>query len=131
MAATIGVILDVFTWIGLGAAAVIAVVWGVLAIADGVWLPAEGHVYHEDGTTVVRWIDADNEVNSATATGAMASALVGVHSAPIWYRDGWQGRMRLTRHDPRQRRLAVAWFAMMLLWLVCFGTGLVLTLLGA
>jgi len=118
MAATIGAILDVFTWIGFVAAALVAVVLVVMWACDGSWLPAEAYVDHDDGVTTVRWFDVDGDANSARAVGEAASILAGADRVGIWYRHGWRGRMRLTRHDPRIRR--VGWAA-----LAAFGLGLV------
>lgn len=108
MLVTIGVVLDVFTWIGLGAAALLGVIAVAMWVADGTWLPADAYVDHEDGVTTVRWFDADGDANSAQAVGPVASALAGVDRAAIWYRHGWHGRMRLTRRDPQLRRVVVA-----------------------
>ncbi|GAA3913127.1 hypothetical protein [Microbacterium invictum] len=113
MADTLDVILEVFTWVGFGAAALLGVIAVAMWAADGSWLPADAYVDHEDGVTTVRWFDADGDANSAPAVGAVAATLAGVDRASIWYRHGWHGRMRLTPHAPDVRR--VGWAALVLL----------------
>src|SRR5690606_10448832 len=100
MATTIGAVLEVFTWVGIGAGVILAGIAVAMWAADGTWLSTEAYVDHEGGRTTVRWIDIDGDVNSAPATGAAADALAGLDRAWIWYRHGWQGRMRLTRRAP-------------------------------
>lgn len=113
MATTIGVILEVFTWVGFGAGFVLGLIAVAMWAADGTWLTAEAYVDHEGDVTTVRWIDVDGDVNSATAAGAVAAALAGRDRAWIWYRHGWQGRMRLTRRAPELGRIVWAVVALL------------------
>lgn len=109
MDTTLDIVLEVFSWLGLGAGLLLVVIAVILWAADGTWLPADAIVDHELDGTVVRWFDADGEANAAHATPAEAQQLAGADRAPIWYRLGWRGRMRLTRRAPGFR--AVAWAA--------------------
>lgn len=113
MDTALDILLEVFSWLGLGAGLLLAVVAVILWAADGTWLPADAIVDHEDDGTVVRWFDADGDANTAHASAAEAHHLEGVDHAPIWYRHGWRGRMRLTRRAPAFR--AVVWAAVSML----------------
>ncbi len=130
MLVTIGVVLDVFTWIGLGAAALLGIIAVAMWAADGTWLPADAYVDHEDGVTTVRWFDVDGDANSAPAVGALASALAGADRTAIWYRHGWHGRMRLTRRAPQLRSVVVAALALLGVGLVAAAVSLLLLFAG-
>lgn len=119
MAHVIDVLLEVFTWIGLGGGLLLAVVAVALWAADGTWLAAEAIVDREGDETVVRWFDADGDANRAVATTAEAAVLEGLDAASIWYRHGWQGRMRLTRRAPALRALALSAGGMVALGILC------------
>ncbi|MCR2817433.1 hypothetical protein NQ166_01140 [Microbacterium sp. zg.Y1090] len=102
-------ILEIFTWVGLGAGALVGLIALGLWAADGSWLPAQAVVDHEDGRTVVRWFDDAGGVGAADAGHAEAETLAGVSTADIWYRLGARDRFRLTRRSPAVR--AAAWLA--------------------
>jgi hypothetical protein len=96
----LGVLADVFTWAGLGAAAVFGLVALIVKLADGTWLPVRAVVEHVADGTVVRWIDADGGVNEA-AVAAHDLQRVGSHDmTDIFYRRGWRNRMRFTARAP-------------------------------
>ncbi|MCC9052802.1 hypothetical protein LOK55_00465 [Microbacterium sp. F2E] len=121
------VLLEVFTWVGFGGSAVLAVVMAILWAADGTWLPAEAIVDTERGptgeVTVVRWFDADGDANSAVAGPAEASALAGREQADIWYRHGWTSRMRLQRRPPGLRAVTLAAAGLFALGVLCLVSG--------
>ncbi len=125
MTSTLDAILDVFSWAGLGGAAAFGLALIVLWASDGTWLPTEGLVDHEADGTWVRWFDADGEANSARADDHLAAELAGRDRSPIWYRHGWQGRMRLTRRPPAARPLAVALAALIALSVVSFAVSMI------
>lgn len=102
-------VIEIFTWIGFGGAFTLGLVAVILWVGDGSWLPADALVDHEDDGTYVRWFDADGDANNALLGDADAAALAGEDRARIWYRYGWQGRMRLTRRPPGL--LGVLWAA--------------------
>lgn len=126
----VDVLLEVFTWVGLGGGLVLALVAVVLWAADGTWLAADAIVDTEPGpdgdVTVVRWFDADGDANSATVTGADAAALAGRDSATIWYRHGWSGRMRLRRRPPGLRAVPLSAAGLFALGVLCLVAGWVL-----
>lgn len=107
MTTALDIVLEIFAWVGFLGAAAMLVVWIALWAADGTWLPADAIVDREGDDTVVRWIDADGDANRAVASPHDAEALAGLDAAAIWYRLGWQGRMRLTRRAPGLRTILV------------------------
>jgi hypothetical protein len=102
-------ILEIFTWVGLAAGALLALVALIVWVADGTWLPTRGVVDVEDGRTVVRWFDGNGGVNAAIAGHAESERLAGKSMADIWYRHRSQNRFRLTRRSPAVR--SVVWLA--------------------
>lgn len=122
----IDVLLEVFTWVGFGAGALLAVAAVIVWALDGTWLSADAIVDREDGDTVVRWFDADGDANSAVATPVDAVILEGRDTASIWYRHGWRGRMRLTRRASGLRTLALSAGGMLALGILCLVAGWVL-----
>lgn len=101
----VDILLEVFTWVGFAGAGLAAVACVVVWAADGTWLPADAIVDREGEDTVVRWLDADGDVNRAVAGRADAARLAGHDAVRLWYRHGWAGRMRLTRRAPGLTRL--------------------------
>lgn len=124
--AVVDILLETFTWIGLGGAFVLAVVVVIAWASDGTWLAADALVDHDGADPVVRWIDADGDVNSAVAVGEDAEALAGRDRAEIWYRLGWQGRMRLTRRPHGFRPLLLSAGGMLALGILAMVTSWVL-----
>lgn len=123
MSHVLDILLEVFTWIGFGGALALALVIVIMWAADGSWLEADAIVDREGDETVVRWIDADGDANRAVASPADAATLEGVDAASIWYRHGWQGRMRLTRRPPGMRTVVLSAGGMLALGVVCLVIG--------
>ncbi|SDG83774.1 hypothetical protein [Microbacterium sp. 77mftsu3.1] len=98
MTQALDAILEIFTWVGFGAAVVLGVVAVVVWASDGSWLAAEAYL-DEDGRTL-RWIDSEGDVNSAPLDESDRSRIGADHTAKIWYRHGWHDRMRFTRRPP-------------------------------
>ncbi len=119
-------VIEIFTWLGLGGAALLGLAAVALWAADGTWLPVDALVDHEDDGTYVRWFDADGDANSARAGDAEAAALAGADRAAIWYRYGWRGRMRLTRRPPGLRAVVWASLGLLALGLVALATSVAL-----
>ncbi|MBD7956315.1 hypothetical protein H9651_01530 [Microbacterium sp. Sa4CUA7] len=109
MTAALDAILEIFTWVGLGAGVLVALLALILWAVDGSWLPARGVIDEEDHRTVVRWFDDAGGVGAATASHAEAESLAGQSMVDIWYRLGSRDRFRLTKHSPAVR--ATAWLA--------------------
>ena len=119
MSTTTDLLLEIFTWIGLGGAFALVVAAVVVWAADGSWLPADAFVDRDGDETVVRWFDADGDANSAIASPGDAAGLAGRDEASIWYRHGWQGRMRLTRRAPGLRLVVISAAGMLALAALC------------
>lgn len=98
-------VLEVFGWAGFGGAAAFGIALVVVWASDGTWLAADGFVDHEADGTWVRWFDHDGAANSARVDGHIATELAGRDRVELWYRRGWEGRMRLTRRPPMRRLL--------------------------
>lgn len=105
----IGVLADVFQWVGFAGAVLFAVIALVLVLADGTWLPARGVVEPVEGGRIVRWIDDDGGVNEAALSAHDLARIGDRDMADLFYRRGWHNRMRLTRGSPLVR--LVVWLA--------------------
>ncbi|WP_243073919.1 hypothetical protein [Microbacterium sp. SS28] len=103
----IDAIIEIFTWVGLGAGVLLAIVALILKLADGTWVAGRAFVEHEDGRSLVRWFDADGGVNAAQLNHEQAHALAGKEMADIFYRRGTPNRMRLTHGSPAVRAVAL------------------------
>ena len=103
MTQALDAILEIFTWVGFGAAFALGIVSVIVWAADGSWLSAEAYL-DEDGHTL-RWIDSEGDVNSASLSEADRTHVGADHKAQIWYRHGWHDRMRFTRRAPVLRLL--------------------------
>lgn len=119
MSTTIDLLLEIFTWIGVGGAFALAIAALVIWAADGSWLPAEAIVDRDGDATVVRWFDGDGDANRATLSPADAAELAGRDAASIWYRHGWQDRMRLTRRPSGLRVVVLSASGMLALAVLC------------
>ena len=103
MTQTLDAILEIFTWVGFGAAVAFGIAAVAVCAADGTWLPAEAYL-DDDGATA-RWVDGDREVNSVALSEHEREHFGADHRADIWYRHGWHDRMRLTRRPPHLKLL--------------------------
>ncbi|MFJ6678770.1 hypothetical protein ACIQLK_06540 [Microbacterium sp. NPDC091382] len=103
MTQALDAILEIFTWVGFGAAVAFGVVAVIVWASDGSWLPADAYL-DEDGRTI-RWIDSDGEVNSAPLAEEDHHRVSAERTGRIWYRHGWHDRMRFTRRPPVLRLL--------------------------
>jgi hypothetical protein len=93
-------VIEIFTWVGLGGGAVLAMVAVVLLLADGTWLPVRAVVEEVDGGRVVRWFDDQGGVNEAPLSAHDDAKVGSADMADIFYRRGSAHRMRLTRSSP-------------------------------
>jgi len=112
MAEIVGLLTEVFTWVGFGGGAVVLVLALVVKIADGTWLPAQGAVEPTDAGPVVRWFDEHGNVSEAPLSDAELRMLGGREMIDLWYRRGWLGRMRLHRGSRAARALLSAGLAL-------------------
>lgn len=103
----IDAVIEIFTWVGLGAGILLGLVALILKLADGTWLPARAIVEHADDRSLVRWFDEDGGVNAAQLNHEQADALAGKDMADIFYRRGTPNRMRLTDGSPAVRSVGL------------------------
>jgi hypothetical protein len=93
-------VIEIFTWVGLGGGAVLALVAVVLLLADGTWVPVRAVVEDVDGGRVVRWFDDQGGVNEAPLSPHDDAKIGSADMADIFFRRGSVHRMRLTRSSP-------------------------------
>ena len=110
----IDALIEIFTWVGFGAFLLLAIAVLIAWAADGTWLPAEAIIDRDGGDPVVRWFDAD------------AVVIGDADAAFIWYRHGWQGRVRLQRRPAGLRTLTWSAAGMLALGVVSLVAGWVL-----
>ena len=127
MDAVIDAIVEIFTWVGLGAGILLAVVALIMLAADGEWLPVRVVLEETDTGRVARWFDGDGGVNESALTHEQAVALEGKSMADAFARVGVAHRMRLTRGSHAVR--FVGWLAAALLAIGALAGALSLVLL--
>jgi hypothetical protein len=107
MANAFDAIVEVFTWVGFGAGALLAGVAFVLYVADGTWLPVRAVIEDLGGHRVARWFDDEGGVGEAALTEAQERELGAVDMADVYVRQGSLHRMRLTRRSPTVRAFSL------------------------
>lgn len=122
----IDAVLEIFTWVGIGAGILLALVTLVVKLADGTWLPTRAVVEHGTDSTIVRWFDEDGGVNAAMLHHDQEKAVAGRDMTDIFYRRGHLNRMRLTHGSPAVRAFALLAAGLLALGLVAMVTSWVL-----
>lgn len=120
---TVDVLLEVFTWIGLGGFLLLAALAVVLRVVDGTWLPADAIVDRDAGDPVLRWFDADGDPNRAVPAASDLVEIGAKSTVRIWYRHGWRDRMRLTPRHPGLRAVVIGASVMLALAVAAFVAG--------
>jgi hypothetical protein len=122
----IDAVIEIFTWVGLGAGFLLGLLALILRLTDGTWLPTRAVVDRTDERTIVRWFDADGGVNAAYLDHEQ-ERVVGDHDmTDIFYRRGRLNRMRLTHGSPAIRAVALLAAGLVALGLVALITSWVL-----
>lgn len=121
----VDILLEIFTWIGLGGFLALSAVAVILWAADGTWLPADAIVDRDGDDPVLRWFDGDGDANSAVPAITDHAVIGSRATVPIWYRHGWRDRMRLTPRSPALRAAILGAGAMLALAIVTFVAGLI------
>ncbi|MCR2762592.1 hypothetical protein NQ152_03615 [Microbacterium sp. zg.B48] len=103
----IDAVIEIFTWVGLGAGVLLAVIALVVHLVDGTWVPVRAVVEATEHGTVVRWFGEDGGVNEAPLTSEQIHAVGGAGMYDIFVRRGWQNRMRFTHGSPLVRALTL------------------------
>lgn len=106
MGSTLDILLETFTWIGLGAGLLIAVVALILTLADGTWLPASAVLEPSPEGRVARWFTHDGGVGMAVLSPHDDARAGRGDTVELFYRRG-TNRVRLTGHWPLAR---LAWW---------------------
>lgn len=122
----IDILLEIFTWIGFGAAFLLLVAALCVWALDGTWLSTDAYLEDEPEGRVARWFDGAGQVNRAVLSDEEADVLAGQDRAQVWYRYGWNDRMRLTRRPPALRALLLGAAGAFALGLVCSVVSIVL-----
>ncbi len=125
MSNALDAVIEIFTWVGLGGGAVLAMVAVVLLLADGTWLPARAVVEEVDGGRVVRWFDDQGGVNEAPLSAHDDAKVGSADMADIFYRRGSAHRMRLTRSSPVVRFVSLLSAGILGLGLLAFVASIV------
>lgn len=105
----IDAILEIFTWVGLGAGALVALIAVVARVADGSWAPAQAVIADDVDGRIARWFGHEGRVGSARLTHEQDKALAGRETADVFVRLGRDDRLRLTKGSPLVRLLT--WLA--------------------
>ena len=124
-------VVEIFSWVGIGLGALLAVVALVIYLFDGTWLPVRAVVEESEHGRLVRWFDEDGQVNEAHLSHEQVRAVAGKDMADIFYRRGALGRMRLTQRSPLVRAVALlaagliglGLIALILSWVLLFVRG--------
>lgn len=127
----IDALVEIFTWIGLGAGLLLGLVALVLKLADGTWMPTRAVVERTADRTLVRWFDADGGVNEAALDHEQERAVGSRDMADVFYRVGRPNRMRLTHGSPVVRGMtrlalglaALGVVALVTSWVLLFARG--------
>lgn len=104
---TIDALVEIFSWVGLGAGALLAATALVMRLLDGTWLPTRAVVETVADGRVVRWFDDDGGVGEALLTHEQEHAIGDKQMADIFYRRGHRNRMRLTRGSAAVRAVGL------------------------
>lgn len=126
MSNALDALIEIFTWVGLGAGMLLALAAVFLLLADGTWLPARAVVERVGDGRVVRWFDDDGGVNEAALSPHDESKVGSADMIDIFYRRGSAHRMRLTRSSPLVRFMSLLAGGVLTLGLVAFVVSIVL-----
>jgi hypothetical protein len=100
-------VIEIFTWVGFGAGALLAGVALIAYLLDGTWVPVRAVVEPTEHGTVVRWFDEDGGVNEAALTHEQVEQVGSAGMYDIYARRGWNNRMRFTQWSPPVRAIAL------------------------
>jgi hypothetical protein len=107
MQTAVDAVVEIFTWVGFGAGALLAGVALVAYLFDGTWVPVRGVIESTEHGKVVRWFDEDGGVNEAPLSHEQRHIVGDAGMYDIFTRRGWNNRMRLTQHSPFVRAIAL------------------------
>ncbi|MET0812910.1 MAG: hypothetical protein ABWY03_07630 [Microbacterium sp.] len=105
----IDAIFEIFTWVGLGAGAFVAIIAVIAKLVDGTWVPAQAVIADDPEGRIARWFGHEGRVGSTRLTHEQEKELAGRETADVFVRLGRDDRMRLTKRSPFVRLLT--WLA--------------------
>ncbi|MBT9608348.1 hypothetical protein [Microbacterium sp.] len=129
MSNVVDVVIELFTWVGLGAGTLLAIAALLLYVADGTWLPVRAVVEDLGDHRAVRWFDEDGGVNEAPLSPHDDERVGTADMTDVFYRRGSLHRMRLTRSSPLVRFVALLAAGVLGLGVVAFAVSIVLLFL--
>lgn len=103
MPPALAIALEIYTWIGLGAAVVLGIMALIAWVADGSWVPVRAVVTATPVGPVVRWFDEGGSLGEAPLP---PGASVHDEEVELWARLGRHDTVRVSRTSPFVRSLA-------------------------
>ncbi|QEO14152.1 hypothetical protein FLP10_06760 [Agromyces intestinalis] len=124
----IGLLLEVLSWVGLGAGAVLAIAWIAARSADGGWREVEVVVVPgvDQAAPVARWFAGDELHERPLDADEQAKLEGGVEDAIGWATAG--GRLRFERRSHAARVLGLLALILLVVGVVALAAGLILSL---
>jgi hypothetical protein len=102
----IDAILEIFTWVGIGGAVLVAIAALIARVADGSWMPAQAVIADDPDGRIARWFGHEGRVGAVRLTHEQDHVLAGRETADVFVRLGRHDRMRLTKGSPLVRLLS-------------------------
>ena len=103
MPPALAVALEIYTWIGLGAAVLLGIAALIAWVADGSWVPVRAVVSPTPAGEGVRWFDDSGILGEAPLPHG---ATVHDEEVDLWARLGRHDTVRVSRTSPLVRSLA-------------------------
>ena len=126
MSNVVDVVIELFTWVGLGVGLLLAIVALISYVADGTWIPVRAVVEDLGDHRVVRWFDEHGGVNEAPLSPHDDARIGTADMADIFARRGSRHRMRLTPSSPHLRFLTLLAAGVLGLGALAFAISIVL-----
>ena len=126
MSNVVDVVIELFTWVGLGAGILLAAIALILYVADGTWVPVRAVVEDVDDHRVVRWFDEHGGVNEAVLSPHDEARIGAADMADVFARRGSRHRMRLTPSSPLVRFVSLLAAGVLGLGALAFALSIVL-----
>ncbi|MFS0794574.1 hypothetical protein [Microbacterium sp. 1P10AE] len=126
MSNVVDIVIELFTWVGLGAGILLAIAALILYVADGTWVPVRAVVEDVDDHRVVRWFDEHGGVNEAPLSPHDDARIGAADMADVYARRGSRHRMRLTPSSPLVRFVGLLAIGVLSLGALAFALSVVL-----
>lgn len=96
----LGLLAELFTWIGLGVGGVFAILWLVALSMRTLWTETDAVVVGEGGAALLRWIDDDGTLRERTLEAWELEELAGDDHCRVLHR-GERARLTTAPHPGR------------------------------